>query len=207
MEYRIKSDNKKIPLYIKTLNEGIIKQRWVAFRYFRYDLNKKKNYYFGGKHRRVRPAALLIINDVYYLLAYDKRDHRKLFRVDRMSHVDLHTERYQYLPERLTPQLSRLVFATDDPYYTHPVEAIPITMRFHRDLVDDVLDKFGFAVHLIPDGEYYFTTTVTAEPTPEFLGWVFSLRAPAEILGPDRVRREMYYKAWREYRKYKPIKQ
>lgn len=70
LDSRIKSENKRIPLYIKTLNEGIIKQRWVAFRYFRYDLNKKKFYYFGGKHRRVRPAALLIINDVYYLLAY-----------------------------------------------------------------------------------------------------------------------------------------
>ena len=206
LEYRIKSDNKKIPLYIKTLNEGIIKQRWVAFRYFRYDLNKKKDYYFGGKHRRVRPAALLIINDVYYLLAYDKRDHRKLFRVDRMSHVDLHTERYQYLPERLTPQLSRLAFASDNPYYTHPEEAIPITMRFHRDLVDDVLDKFGFAIHLLKDGDNHFTTTVTTEPTPEFLGWVFSLGVYAEILGPDSVRRKMYYRAWSEYRKYKPIK-
>ena len=161
---------------------------------------------FQHTHRRVRPAALLIINDVYYLLAYDKRDHRKLFRVDRMSHVDLHTERFQYLPERLTPQLSRLAFASDNPYYTHPEEAIPITMRFHRDLVDDVLDKFGFAIHLLKDGDNHFTTTVTTEPTPEFLGWVFSLGVYAEILGPDSVRRKMYYRAWSEYRKYKPIK-
>ena len=195
LEYRIKSDNKKIPLYIKTLNEGIIKQRWVAFRYFRYDLNKKKNYYFGGKHRRVRPAALLIINDVYYLLAYDKRDHRKLFRVDRMSHVDVHSEGFQYLPEALTPQLSRLAFTADDPYTTHPVKPEAVTLRFRNNCVDEVLDKFGFAVQLVPDGSYHFKTTVTVEPTPEFFGWIFSLGRAVEIIGPDLVRERMLSKA------------
>lgn len=194
LDSRIKSENKKVPLYIQTLNEGIIKQRWVAFRYFRYDLNKKKFYYFGGKHRRVRPAALLIINDVYYLLGYDKRDHRKLFRVDRMSHVDIHSEGFQYLPEPLTPQLSRLAFTSDNPYTTHPVKAEPVTLRFRNDYVDEVLDKFGFAVQLVPDGSYYFTTTVTVEPTPEFYGWIFSLGHAVEIIGPDLIRRMMYSK-------------
>ena len=195
LDNRIKSENKKVPLYIQTLNEGIIKQRWVAFRYFRYDLNKKKFYYFGGKHRRVRPAALLIINDVYYLLAYDKRDHRKLFRIERMSHVDIHSEGFQHLPEQLTPQLARLAFAVDNPYTTHPVKAEYVTLRFHNAYVDEVLDKFGFAVQLVPDGSYYFKTTVTVEPTPEFFGWIFSLGRAVEIIGPDLVRERMLSKA------------
>jgi len=206
LDSRIKSENKRIPLYIKTLNEGIIKQRWVAFRYFRYDLNKKKFYYFGGKHRRVRPAALLIINDVYYLLAYDKRDHRKLFRVDRMSHVDIHSEGFQYLPEQLKPQLSRLAFTSDNPYTTHPVKAEPVTLRFRNDCVDEVLDKFGFAVQLVPDGSYYFTTTVTVEPTPEFYGWIFSLGHAVEIIGPDSVRSAMHSKAWSQEYRYRDKK-
>ena len=203
---RIKSQNKKVPLYIKTLNEGIIKQRWVAFRYFRYDLNKKKFYYFGGKHRRVRPSALLIINDVYYLLAYDKRDHRKLFRVDRMSHVDVHSEGFQYLPEALTPQLSRLAFTADDPYTTHPVKPEAVTLRFRNNCVDEVLDKFGFAVQLVPDGSYHFKTTVTVEPTPEFFGWIFSLDYSAEIISPDSVRRAMHSKARSQEYKYREKK-
>lgn len=194
LDGRIKSENKKVPLYIQTLNEGIIKQRWVAFRYFRYDLNKKKSYYFGGKHRRVRPSALLIINDIYYLLAYDKRDHRKLFRVDRMSHVDLHSEGFHSLPEVL-PQLSRLAFASNNPYTTHPVKAVAVTLRFRNHCVDEVLDKFGFAAKLLPDGAYYFTTTVTVEPTPEFLGWVFSLGHAVEVIGPDTVRAQIRSRA------------
>lgn len=203
LDSRIKSENKRIPLYIQTLNEGIIKQRWVAFRYFRYDINKKKSYYFGGKHRRVRPAALLIINDIYYLLAYDKRNKRKLFRVDRMSHVDIHSESFQTLPEKVSPQPSRLAFASHDPYYTHSTNAIPVTIRFHNGLVDEVLDKFGFAIHLIPDGPHFFTTTVTLEPTPEFLGWIFSLGRYVEIVAPESVKASMYYRASSASSKYK----
>ena len=61
--------------------------------------------------------------------------------------------------------------------------------------MDEVLDKFGFAVQLVPDGSYYFKTTVTVEPTPEFFGWIFSLGRAVEIIGPDLVRERMLSKA------------
>ena len=202
LDGRIKSENKKVPLYIKTLNEGIIKQRWVAFRYFKYDINKKKVYYYGGKHRRVRPAALLVISDVYYLLGYDKRDNRKLFRVDRMSHVDIHSESYRELPEKIDSKVAQLAFSTNDPYWTYKVEAECITIRFHIRCVDKVLDKFGFAIKMIPDGEDYFKANVVVEPTNDFYGWLFSLSPDAEILEPQRIRSSMYYKLSRLSRKY-----
>ena len=56
----------------------------------------------------MRPAALLVNNDGYYLLGYDKRDRRKLYRIDRMSHVSMHTERYQELPEKLDAKMTQL---------------------------------------------------------------------------------------------------
>ena len=199
LDGRVKSQNKKIPSYIKTLNEGIIKQRWVAFRYFRYDLNKKKNYYFGGKHRRVRPAALMIINDVYYLLAYDKRDTRKMFRIDRMSHVVIHSEGFQYLPEKVTFQVSRLAFTEDNPYYTHPAKEAFVTLRCRTPLVDAILDKFGFAIQLIPEDEYYFRTTVKVEPTNEFFGWLLSVGSGIEIVSPESVRSAMRNRVWSAY--------
>lgn len=203
LDSRIKSENKRIPLYIKTLNEGIIKQRWVAFRYFRYDINKKKIYYFGGKHRRVRPGALLIINDVYYLLGYDKRDKRKLFRVDRMSHVDIHSEGFKALPEKLDNKVAQLAFSTSDPYWTHKAELTRVKLRFNIRAVDKVLDKFGFAIQMIPDGEYNFITTVEVEPTNDFFGWLFGVDTSAEILEPSLVRNSMSFKLMMSQHKHK----
>ncbi len=202
LDGRIKSENKRIPLYIKTLNEGIIKQRWVAFRYFKYDVNKKKVYYFGGKHRRVRPAALLIINEVYYLLGYDKRNKRKLHRVDRMSHVELHAETFRELPEKIDSKVAQLAFSTSDPYWTHKVETERVKIRFHMRTVDKVLDKFGFAIQMIPENEYYFTATVSVEPTNDFYGWLFSLDSSAEILEPPMVRHSMGFKLMMAHLKY-----
>ena len=78
----------------------------------------------------------------------------------------------------------------------HPVKAEPVTLRLRNDYVDEVLDKFGFAIQLIPDGTSWFKTTVTVEPTPEFFGWVFSLGNWIEIIGPASIRARMRSQAW-----------
>lgn len=155
LDGRVKSENKKVPSYIKVLNEGIIRQRWVAFRYYRYDVNKKKVYYYGGKHRRVRPAALLINNEAYYLLGYDRRDRRKLYRIDRMSHVSMHAERFQDLPEKLDAKMVQLSFSASNPFLWQR-DITRIKIRFHNTKVDQVLDRFGFAIDeslLLVEGE------------------------------------------------------
>lgn len=191
LDGRVKSQNKKIPSYIKILNEGIIRQRWVAFRYYKYDINKKKVYYYGGKHRRVRPAALLVNNDGYYLLGYDKRDRRKLYRIDRMSHVSMHTERYQELPEKLDAKMTQLSFSAGNPFLRQE-DITWVKLRFRRHDVDKVLDRFGFNIQMIPDGDWCFTTTVAVEPTSEFYGWL--LATGGEVLEPSLVQTSMSLK-------------
>ena len=188
LDGRVKSQNKKIPLYIKTLNEGIIRQKWVAFRYYRYDINKKKVYYYGGKHRRVRPAALLINHEEYYLLGYDKRDRRKLYRIDRMSHVTMQAERYQELPEKLDSKITQFSFSAGNPFLWQK-DIIRVKLRFHRNDVDKVLDRFGFNILMRPDGDYHFTTTVPVEPTNEFYGWL--LATGGVVLEPPIIRASM----------------
>ena len=202
LDGRVKSQNKKIPSYIKVLNDGIIRQRWVAFRYFKYDRDKKKVYYYGGKNRRVRPAAMVIINDLYYLLGYDKRDRRKLYRIDRMSHVVVHAERFESLPEKVDNKMAQLAFSTGNPFLTRRSEVTRVKIRFSDSVVDNVLDKFGFAVRMVPEDGSHFTVTTDLEPTTEFLAWIFSLGSAAEILEPRTVRTSMSFKLMMENWKY-----
>ena len=202
MHGRVKSQNKKIPSYIKVLNDGIIRQRWVAFRYFSYDRDKKKVYYYGGKNRRVRPAAMVTINDLYYLLGYDKRDRRKLYRIDRMSHVVIQAERFESLPEKVDNKMAQLSFSTGNPFLTRRSEVTRVKIRFTNSAVGHVLDKFGFAVRMVPEDESHFTVTTDLEPTTEFLAWIFSLGSAAEILEPRLVRTSMSFKLMMENWKY-----
>ena len=62
-----------------------------------------------------------------------------------------------------------------------------VKLRFHRDLVNVVMDRFGRDTMLIPDGEEYFLFTVKVAVSPMFLSWVIGFGAKAQILHPRSV--------------------
>ena len=49
----------------------------------------------------------------------------------------------------------------------------------------DLLDRFGRDAILVPDGEDWFTVTVPAVVSPQFLGWLFGLGDGVRLLRPD----------------------
>ena len=61
-------------------------------------------------------------------------------------------------------------------------------LRFHRSLVNVVIDRFGRDILLIPDGEEHFVFTVNVAVSPMFLSWMIGFGDKAEILSPDSVR-------------------
>ena len=59
-------------------------------------------------------------------------------------------------------------------------------MRFHKDLTNVVIDRFGSDIMLIPepDGEH-FVFTVNVAISPMFLSWVMGFGELAQILHPQ----------------------
>ena len=66
-------------------------------------------------------------------------------------------------------------------------EAADVKMRFHKSLVNVVIDRFGKDTMLIPDGDEHFVFTVRVAVSPMFLSWVIGFGAKAKILYPDSV--------------------
>ena len=66
-------------------------------------------------------------------------------------------------------------------------EPTTVKLRFHRDLVNVVMDRFGRDTMLIPDGEEHFLFTVKVAVSPMFLSWVIGFGAKAQILHPRSV--------------------
>ena len=60
-------------------------------------------------------------------------------------------------------------------------------MRFHRSLLNVVVDRFGRDVMLIPDGEEHFTFLAPVVVSPMFLSWVIGFGNKAKILHPAHV--------------------
>ena len=66
-------------------------------------------------------------------------------------------------------------------------EAVDVKMRFHRSLINVVIDRFGKDTMLIPDGEDHFNFTVPVAVSPMFLSWVIGFGSKARILYPASV--------------------
>ena len=62
-----------------------------------------------------------------------------------------------------------------------------VKLRFHRSLINVVIDRFGRDTMLIPDGEEHFVFTVDVAVSPIFLSWVIGFGSKAKILHPQSV--------------------
>ena len=179
---RVKTMNESIYYNVDSLHSAIAADRQIRFRYFDYDLEKKKVFRHEGKEYQVSPFALTWAEENYYLVAYDgESGELRHYRVDKMSGIR----------ETGEPCEGRDTFRQEDiARYSSRVfgmfrgEERELKLRFSRHLVGAVVDRFGQEPILIPDGNEHFTCTVTVAVSPQFYGWLCGFGGEAVILAP-----------------------
>ena len=178
---RVKSMNETIYYNVDSIQEAIAENVQIRFRYFDYNIDGSRRY--REKSYLASPYGLCQDNDNCYLLAWSERHGVTSYRVDRMSQIVLTKERRVPCPEltgkAFNDHANRLfqMFAGDK---------TDVKMRFHKDLVNVVIDRFGRDTMLIPepDGEH-FNFTVPVAVSPMFLSWVIGFGDKARILYPQ----------------------
>ena len=179
---RVKSMNETIYYNVDRIQEAIADNRQITFRYFDWDLNGKRKY--RDKSYEASPYGLCQDNENCYLLAFSDRHGITSYRVDRMADIALTDSPRVPCPEltgkKLTEHANRL-------FQMYAGEAVDVKLRFHRSLVNVVIDRFGKNTLLIPDGEEHFVFTVPVAVSPMFLSWVIGFGAKAKVLHPQSV--------------------
>ena len=66
-------------------------------------------------------------------------------------------------------------------------ETVSVKLRFHTDLVNVVIDRFGKDIMMIPESEDWFNFTVNVVVSPMFLSWIIGFGSKARILYPQSV--------------------
>lgn len=180
---RVKSMNERIYLNVDIIHRAINEKKQISFRYFDYDLTKKKCYRDGI--RVASPFALTWDDERYYLIAfYEKRpDNYTNFRVDRMESIEILDNKVAKVPENFS--LSEYMNSSFGMFSGKTEE---VKLRFHNSLVNVVIDRFGKNITIIPDGEEHFTVKVPVKPEATFFGWLFQFGVNAEILRPAELR-------------------
>ena len=179
---RVKSMNETIYYSVDTIQEAISQNRQIGFRYFDWGMDGKRHY--REKDYRVSPYGLCQDNENCYLLAHSPRYGITSYRIDRMSDIHLSEETRISCPElsgnALLEHANRL-------FQMYSGDAVDVKMRFHRDLINVVIDRFGRDTMLIPDGAEHFVFTVRVAVSPMFLSWVIGFGKKARIIYPQTV--------------------
>ena len=179
---RVKSMNETIYYNVDAIQEAIADNRQITFRYFDFGLDGKRRY--RDRDYQASPYGLCQDNENCYLLAHSPRHGVTSYRVDRMTEI-------KHLPKSRTPcpELTgkALVEHANRLFQMYSGDEADVKLRFHRSLVNVVIDSFGRDILLIPDGEDHFVFTVNVAVSPMFLSWVIGFGAKAKILHPQSV--------------------
>ena len=179
---RVKSMNETIYYNVDAIQEAITQNKQISFRYFDWDLGPTRRY--REKEYLASPYGLCQDNENCYLLALSERHGITSYRVDRMSDI-----RLEAAPRTPCPELTgkALHDHANRLFQMYSGDALDVKMRFHKSLLNVVIDRFGKDTMLIPDGEEYFNFTVKVAISPMFLSWVIGFGAKAKILYPQSV--------------------
>lgn len=181
---RVKAMNERIYVNVDVIHRAIADGKKIRFKYFDYDLQKKKRYREGT--RVCSPYALAWDDERYYMIAfYDKRDCISNFRIDRMESVEILEDKAKDKPEKfivadyMNSSFSMFSGATQD-----------VKLRFDNQLINAVIDRFGKNITIVADGDSHFTVRVKvkAEHPEPFFGWLFQFGTMAEIVEPCELR-------------------
>ncbi len=179
---RVKSMNETIYYNVDAIQEAIAQNKQISFRYFDWGLDGKRRY--RDRDYQASPYGLCQDNENCYLLAHSPRHGVTSYRVDRMSDIqstaDLRTPCPELTGKALVEHANRL-------FQMYSGETTTVKLRFHRSLINVVIDRFGRDTMLIPDGGEHFVFTVNVAVSPMFLSWVIGFGAKAKILHPQSV--------------------
>lgn len=179
---RVKSMNNSILYNVDHIQDAIAKNRQISFRYFDWDMNGARKY--RDKDYIASPYGLCQDNENCYLLAHSERHGITSYRVDRMTDIVSTADRRTPCPELTGPALTE---HANKLFQMFAGDSVNVKMRFHVELLNVVIDRFGHDIMLIPDGPEHFNFTVPVVVSPMFLSWVIGFGSKAKILFPEAV--------------------
>lgn len=184
----IKTLNEEIYTNIETIYDAISANRQISFRYYQWTLSRELKPKRGGERYRVSPGKLLWNNDNYYLMGLDESSGIvKHYRVDKM--MDVAVEEEKRSGESVFRDFDMGRFSAETFGMFDGKETI-LKIRFSNELVGVVLDRFGKKAVLQRSDDTHFFLQTHIRVSGQFFGWLTGLGSGAEIVSPEKVRKE-----------------
>ena len=180
-----KHSNETVYYSVGYLEEAILNQKKVLFRYFDLDEQGEKVYRREGHRYVVEPVALVFHEDNYYVVVYsEKHDNTANYRVDRMESVKVIDEP---VSQKVLDLRNEVAGYTERVFKMYGGQPVDIVIEFDDKLISSVYDKFGENTKMIRTQEHTCVATVKVQISPTFWGWLFQFGRKMRILSPAKL--------------------
>lgn len=183
-EMKIINEDNTFRINLDKIHVAIQNKNKINFKYGRYDINK--NFKLNEKIYAVDPYGLVWDNGFYYLVGYDENKEKIInFRIDRIRNVIIKDEKYE---ENLEFKLSTHLNSCFNMY---PGDIKSIEMKFHKHLINAIIDKFGINVDIKEVEEDYFILYTRAAINTGLVRWILNWGSDAMVLKPNSLVEEV----------------
>lgn len=183
-----KHSNERIFYNVNDLEDAILRQKKVLFRYFDLNENCERVYRRDGHRYVVEPIALVFNEDNYHLTCYSARhDSTSNYRIDRMDSVEVIEED---CCEKAIALRDQVATYTEQAFKMFGGQLEDVVLEFDRSLIGVVYDRFGESTKMMTTSNTKCIASVKIQISPVFWGWLFQFSGQMRILSPDVLTKE-----------------
>ena len=180
-----KHSNERIFYNVDDLEDAILRQKKVLFRYFDLDEKGERVYRRDGHRYVVEPIALVFNEDNYYLTCYSSRhDSTSNYRIDRMDAVEVLQEA---CCEKAIALREQVATYTEQAFKMFGGQLEDVVLEFDCSLIGVVYDRFGEGTKMMNTSETQCIASVKVQVSPVFWGWLFQFAGEMTILSPSSL--------------------
>ena len=180
--------NNNIFYYTDKIERAIEDRKKVSFRYFSLNYKGEKVFRREGRRYIVNPVVLVCDNDNYYLVCYDdKHEGTANYRLDRMD--ELAEEDTPITEREKSRDFNQHIYRRQS-FSMYAGEPTDACLTVEEPLVEEMFDKFGMNIKLIPLGDGKYRLAVCVQVSLAFFRWVAGSLGKIRIDGPTEVSEE-----------------
>lgn len=183
VEDQMKAQNEQVLLTITRIREAIDTDSRIRFRHNMYTPDLKQIPKHDGYVYEVSPYATIWKQDRYYLVGWsEKHGNVANFRIDRMEVPEIIEEVRRPAPEDL-----KLEDNSDKIFWMFDGPEEEVTLRFHPEMMNQIVDRFGTELKLKRIDEENIDVKVKVHLSPTFYAWLFQYAGWMTVIEPEPV--------------------
>lgn len=204
---RIKMQNQSVLENLDIIQQAMREKRKVAFKYFSYNIDKKKELRRDGHEYILTPIRLIYADEFYYMIVFsdhyaDMEGHYAFnpYRVDRMVDVHVSDE-----PATKDPRIANYITEEhlSPSFGIYAAKKVPIELEFDQEAMNPIIDKFGVDAVVFKKKRGRARAYVKAPLSPQFYGWLLQLGPLVKLISPTEAVNEFNALLEQTFNRYK----